>query len=374
MSTESTNLTSELSPNIGLHIDPAHNIWLDNALPSVEDIHSGTGLRDGEVTVAIKSTGICGDSLFISSDIHFWKHGGIGPWQVTEPHILGHESAGVVIAVHPTVTNLAVGDKVAIEPHIICGKCEPCLIGRYNGCKDLLFRSSPPSHGLLRRYVNHPAVWCHKIGDLSFDQGALLEPLSVALTAATRSGLKIGDPVLICGAGPIGLITLHVCKAAGAYPVVISDIDESRLAFAKTIMSQVVTHKVTRDETPEQFAEAVTKSLGDVEIALALECTGVQSSVCNAIQTVKFGGKVFVIGVGKEKMEIPFMRCSANEVDLQFQQRCVNMWPRAIRVLQSGMVNLDGIITHTFSLENAIEAFETVANPKSGSIKVLIKS
>ncbi|KAJ5707543.1 L-arabinitol 4-dehydrogenase [Penicillium malachiteum] len=352
MSTESTNLTSELSPNIGLHIDPAHNIWLDNALPSVEDIHSGTGLQDGEVTVAIKSTGICG------SDIHFWKHGGIGPWQVTKPHILGHESAGVVIAVHPTVTNPAVGDKVAIEPHIICGKCEPCLIGRYNGCKNLLFRSSPPSHGLLRRYVNHPAVWCHKIGDLSFDQGALLDPLSVALTAATRSGLNIGDPVLICGAGPIGLITLHVCKAAGAYQVVISDIDESRLAFAKTIMPQVIIHKVTRDETPEQFAEAVTKSLGDVEIALALECTGVQGSVCNAIQTVKFGGKVFVIGVGKEKMEIPFMRCSANEVDLQFQQRYFHIWPRAIRVLQV----------------NAIEAFETVANPKSGSIKVLIKS
>ncbi|KAJ6014712.1 L-arabinitol 4-dehydrogenase [Penicillium herquei] len=368
MSRESTNLPSELQPNIGLHIDPAHNIWLYNAFPIVEDIRTGTGLENGEVTVAIKSTGICG------SDIHFWKHGGIGPWQVTEPHILGHESAGVVIAVHPTVTNLAVGDKVAIEPHIICGKCEPCLIGRYNGCKNLLFRSSPPSHGLLRRYVNHPALWCHKIGDLSFDQGALLEPLSVALTAATRSGLKIGDPVLICGAGPIGLITLHVCKAAGAYPVVISDLDESRLAFAKTIMPQVITHKVTWDETPEQFAETVAKSLGDVEISLALECTGVQSSVCNAIQTVKFGGKVFVIGVGKEKMEIPFMRCSANEVDLQFQQRYVNMWLRAIRVLQSGMIDLSGIITHKFTLENAIEAFETVANPKSGSIKVLIQS
>ncbi|KAJ9256521.1 hypothetical protein DTO207G8_2524 [Paecilomyces variotii] len=368
MSTEFPSPGSRLDPNIGLYTNPTHKIWLDEAFPRAEDAASGEGLQVGEVTVAIKSTGICG------SDIHFWKHGGIGPWQVTGPHILGHESAGIVIATHPTVTDLVVGDRVAIEPHIVCRTCEPCLTGRYNGCKNLLFRSSPPSHGLLRRYVNHPAVWCHKIGNLPFDQGALLEPLSVALTAVTRSGLKIGDPVLICGAGPIGLITLHVCKAAGAHPIVISDIDETRLNFAKAIAPQAITHKVTPGETPEQFSQIVTERLGDVEISLALECTGVQSSVCSAIQTVKFGGKVFVVGVGKERMEIPFMRCSANEVELQFQQRYVNMWPRAIRVLQSGMINLDGMITHRFTLQKAIDAFETVSDPKSRSIKVLIQS
>lgn len=309
------------------------------------------------------------------SDVHFWKHGGIGPWQVTGPHILGHESAGVVIATHPSVTSLQVGDRVAVEPHIICGACEPCLTGRYNGCKSLLFRSSPPSHGLLRKYVNHPAVWCHKLGDLSFDDGALLEPLSVALTGVTRSGVKIGDPVLICGAGPIGLITLDVCRAAGAYPIAITDIDQARLDFAKTIDPGVRTHKVEAGETPEGFAAAIADLMGPgVEVAVALECTGVESSVCCAIQTVKFGGKVFVIGVGKEKMEIPFMRCSAQEVDLQFQQRYVNMWPRAIRVLTSGMVNPRKLITHGFTLENAVKAFETASDPRSGSIKVIIRS
>ena len=294
---------------------------------------------------------------------------------MTAPHILGHESAGVVIATHPTVTSLAVGDHVAVEPHIICGACEPCLTGRYNGCKNLLFRSSPPSHGLLRRYVNHPAMWCHKIGFLSFDEGALLEPLSVALTGVTRSGVKIGDPVLICGAGPIGLITLDVCRAAGAYPIAITDIDPSRLEFAKTIMPDILTHHVTRGETPEGFADKIAMLMGDgIEVAVALECTGVESSVCSAIQAVKFGGKVFVIGVGKEKMEIPFMRCSAQEVELQFQQRYVNMWPRAIRVLSSGMVNLKRLVTHEYTLENGVEAFKTASDPKSGSIKVLIRS
>lgn len=310
-----------------------------------------------------------------SSDVHFWKHGGIGPWQVTCPHILGHESAGVVIAVHPTVTSLVVGDRVAIEPHVICGACEPCLTGRYTGCKNQLFRSSPPAHGLLRRYVNHSAAWCFKLGSLSYDEGALLEPLSVALTGVTRSGVKIGDPVLICGAGPIGLITLEVCRAAGAYPIVITDIDADRLAFAKSMVPNVLTHKVERAETPEQCAVKVAELMGEgVEVAVALECTGVESSVCSAIQSVKYGGKVFVIGVGKEKMEIPFMRCSANEVQLEFQQRYVYMLPRAIRVLSSGMVNIKRLITHEFTLETAVDAFKTAADPSSGSIKVIIRS
>ncbi|KAJ5108517.1 L-arabinitol 4-dehydrogenase [Penicillium angulare] len=369
MAFETTDTIRQIAQNVGMYTDSSHNLWLDKALPNAEDVQTGNGLQAGEVTVAIKSTGICG------SDVHFWKHGGIGPWQVTEPHILGHESAGVVIAAHPTVKNLVVGDHVAVEPHIVCSTCEPCLTGRYNGCKSLIFRSSPPSHGLLRRYVNHPAVWCHKIGGLSFDQGALLEPLSVALTAVTRSGVKIGDPVLICGAGPIGLITLIACKAAGAYPLIITDIDEARLHFAKSLVPQAITHKVERDETPKDFAATMATRLGEaVEISVALECTGVQSSIGNAIQAVKFGGKVFVIGVGKDKMEIPFMRCSANEVDLQFQQRYVNMWPRAIRVLQSGMIDLDRLITHTFPLEDGIEAFETASNPESKSIKVIIRS
>lgn len=269
-----------------------------------------------------------------------------------------------------------VGDRVAVEPHIVCFACEPCLTGRYNGCKNLLFRSSPPSHGLLRTYVNHPAVWCHKIGPrLSFDEGALLEPLSVALTGVKRAGVTIGDPVVICGAGPIGLITLQVCRAAGAWPVVITDINESRLRFAEEYVPEVRTCLVRQNESPEGTAERMNELMGDgVEVAIALECTGIEASLAVAVHSVKFGGKVFVIGVGKDKLEIPFMRMSAREIDLQFQQRYVNMWPRAIRVLESGMVSLTKLVTHEFRLEDAIEAFETAADPKQGAMKVLIRS
>ena len=277
------------------------------------------------------------------------------------------------MAVHPSVTSLAVGDRVAIEPHIICNACEPCLTGRYNGCKNLIFRSSPPSPGLLRTYVNHPAIWCFPIGDLSFDEGALLEPLSGALTGITRSGIQIGDPVLICGAGPIGLVTLECARAAGANPIMITDINQDRLDFAKSFVPMVKTHKVDFKETQEEFAAKVVEAMG-IEPAVALECTGVESSVGGAIQSVKFGGKVFVIGVGKDKMEIPFMRLSAQEVKLEFQQRYVNMWPRAIRVLSGGGIDLKRLITHQFTLKEAVKAFQTAADPKSGSIKVIIRS
>lgn len=353
--------------NIGVYTNPEHALWVGPAEPSAESVATGEGLKPGEVTVGIKSTGICG------SDVHFWHAGCIGPMIVTDTHILGHESAGVVLAVHPSVDSLKVGDRVAIEPNIICGACEPCLTGRYNGCEKVLFLSTPPVPGLLRRYVNHPAVWCHKIGDMSFEDGACLEPLSVSLAAMQRSGVSLGDPVLICGAGPIGLISLLCAQAAGACPLVITDIDEGRLAFAKSLVPSVTTFKVAR-VTPEESAKAIVEAFGGIEPAVALECTGVESSIASAIWAVKFGGKVFVIGVGKNEISLPFMRCSVREVDLQFQYRYCNTWPRAIRLVQSGVINLKKLVTHRFRLEDAIKAFETAANPKTGAIKVQIRS
>ncbi|KAI0837618.1 GroES-like protein [Hypoxylon sp. FL0890] len=348
--------------NIGVFTNPAHKLWINETEPTVEDVQKGDSLKHGEVTVAIKSTGICG------SDVHFWHAGCIGPMVVEGDHILGHESAGQVIAVHPSVTHLKVGDRVAIEPNIICNECEPCLTGRYNGCERVQFLSTPPVPGLLRRYVNHPAIWCHKIGNMSYENGAMLEPLSVALAGMQRCGVKLGDPVLVCGAGPIGLITLLCCQAAGACPLVITDIDEGRLKFAKEICPSVITHKVGR-LSAEESAKNIVESFGGIEPAIALECTGVESSVAAAVWAVKFGGKVFVIGVGKNEINFPFMRASTREVDLQFQYRYCNTWPRAIRLVENGVVDLSKLVTHRFKLEDAIEAFNTAADPKTGAIK-----
>lgn len=207
---------------------------------------------------------------------------------------------------------------------------------------------------------------------MSFEDGSMLEPLSVSLAAMQRSGVQLGDPVLICGAGPIGLITLLCAQAAGACPIVITDIDEGRLAFAKTIVPSVIAYKVER-KTPEETGAEIVAAFGGIEPAVVLECTGVESSISGAIWAVKFGGKVFVIGVGKNDMNIPFMRCSVREIDLQFQYRYCNTWPRAIRLVQSGMIEMKKLVTHRYQLEDAVQAFETAADATTGAIKVQIK-
>ena len=366
MATTTTTVTAS-KPNIGVYTDPEHKLWVADALPSKEDAAEGKGLEEGEVFVKIRSTGICG------SDVHFWHAGAIGPMVVRDTHILGHESAGEIMAVHPSVTHLKPGDRVAVEPNIICNACEPCLTGRYNGCLSVRFLSTPPIPGLLRRYVKHPATWCHKIGDMSYELGAMLEPLSVALAGMERAKVTLGDPVLVCGAGPIGLMTLLCCAAAGAEPLVVTDIDEGRLKFAKEVVPRARTYMVERGKSGEQCGREI-RDLAGTAINVAVECTGVESSVANAIYSVKFGGKVFVIGVGKDNMNIPFMRLSTEEIDLQFQYRYSNTWPRAIRLIEGGVVDVSKLVTHRFDLEEAVRAFETAADPKTGAIKVLIQS
>ncbi|KAI9682316.1 MAG: L-arabinitol 4-dehydrogenase [Caeruleum heppii] len=363
-----TATVSLSKPNVGVYTNPAHDLWVADALPSVEQLNRGEGLKDGEVTVGIRSTGICG------SDVHFHRHGRIGPMIVEHDHILGHESAGTILSVHPSVTDLKVGDRVAIEPNVVCHKCEQCLTGRYNGCEKVEFLSTPPVPGLLRRYVTHPAMWCHKIDDMSLEDGAMLEPLSVALAAIERSGVKLGDPVLICGAGPIGLITLLCCRAAGAEPILITDVDEGRLKFAKNIVPSVRTYQVQLGRSAEDSAKDIISGMDGLEPSVALECTGIESSVASAIWSVRFGGTVFVVGVGKNEMTIPFMRLSSREIDLRFEYRYSNTWPRAIRLIRGGVIDLKKLVTHRFDIQDAAKAFATAADPKTGAIKVQIQS
>jgi L-iditol 2-dehydrogenase len=377
MSTTTTTTTTtdkaSLNPtkeNIGVYTNPSHDLWIAPASPSLSTATDASLLPPGTVTIAIKSTGICG------SDVHFWHAGCIGPTMVVRSdHILGHESAGQVIAVASDVKTLSVGDRVAIEPNIPCFGCEPCKTGRYNGCPDVAFLSTPPVAGLLRRYVTHPAVWCHKLPDgLTYEDGAMLEPLSVALAGVKRADVRLGDAVLVCGAGPIGLVTAMCCRAAGCEPIVITDIDEGRLKFAQEVVPSLKTLKVQMGESAEDFAARVGSLMDGEEASVAMECTGVESSIAGAIQSVKFGGTVFVIGVGKDEIKMPFMRCSVREVDLKFQYRYANTWPRAIRLLKSGLVDLKKLITHRYTLDQAVDAFKTAADPKTGAIKVQIQS
>src|SRR5581483_6978841 len=173
-----------------------------------------------EVLLETLCVGICG------SDVHYWQLGHIGDFILTTPMVLGHETCARVIACGENVTHLNPGDRVAIEPGESCRRCHYCKVGRYNLCTGgLTFHATPPYHGTLTRYFKHAGDLCFKVPNyMSDEETALLEPLAVGVHAAERANVKIGNNVLICGAGPIGLVSIMAAKAMGANAICVTDI------------------------------------------------------------------------------------------------------------------------------------------------------
>jgi L-iditol 2-dehydrogenase len=217
---------------------------------------------------------------------------------------------------------LVVGDRVAVEPGVPCETCFLCMDGRYNLCEDVKFSGVYPDAGTIQRYKTHPAKWCHKLpSNVSYAEGALLEPLSVVMHGIKSAGLSLGRGAVICGAGPIGLIALAAARASGAHPLVITDLELNRLEFAKKFVPTVITYQVDRNLDAQGNAKRI-RALFDFDRVgeygapeTVLECTGVENSVVTAAYTVRRGGCVMVIGVGREIMNnIPFMHLSLAEV------------------------------------------------------------
>ncbi|KAK0817509.1 hypothetical protein LTR38_001587 [Friedmanniomyces endolithicus] len=303
--------------------------------------------------------------------------------------ILGHEPSGVVLAVGSDVTNVQPGDRVAIEPGVPCRKCWLCDAGKYNLCEDVKFAGVCPSAGTIRRFIAHDARYLHKLPDsMTFAQGALVEPLSVVLHAIKqcKGSIGIGRPALICGAGPIGLCALAAAKATGAWPLVITDVDQSKLDFARQMFPGIGTYLVEMSKTPAQCSEEIRALYGcgprELERAgpskteynapsTVLECTGIESSVATAAYSCC---TVMVIGVGRSIMNnVPFMQLSLSKIELRFINRYSDTWPAGINALAGGQVmNLDALVTHTFPLEQAVEAMNLCADPATPSIKVQI--
>ncbi|KAJ4141131.1 hypothetical protein NW768_000338 [Fusarium equiseti] len=325
----------------------------------------------GEVLLHIKATGICG------SDVHFWKTGRIGTLVFEGDCIIGHEAAGVVIRVGEGVDNFKPGDRVAVEPGVPCSHCFLCKDGRYNLCEDVEFAGVYPYAGTLQRYKVHPAKWLHKLPDsVSFAEGALLEPLSVVLHGINSASITIGTPAVICGAGPIGLLALASARASGAHPLVITDVEPKRLAFAKELVPTAKTYQVDTTKSNEENAKAVRKLFGETEYVqprVVYECTGIESSVCSAAFMVRRGGVLMVVGVGRSIMNnLPFMHLSLAEIQLRFINRYKDTWPAGIACIEGGLVDVKKLVTHVFPLEQALEGLTLSADPKNGSIKVQI--
>uniref|UniRef100_A0A8C5LXU8 Sorbitol dehydrogenase n=1 Tax=Leptobrachium leishanense TaxID=445787 RepID=A0A8C5LXU8_9ANUR len=232
-----------------------------------------------EVLLKMHSVGICG------SDVHYWQHGRIGDFIVKKPMILGHEASGTVVQVGSSVTHLKPGDRVAIEPGVPRETDEFCKTGRYNLSPTIFFCATPPDDGNLCRYYTHDANFCYKLPDnVTFEEGALIEPLSVGIHACRRAGVSLGSKVFICGAGPIGLVSLLVAKVMGASQVVISDLSSTRLEKAKEVGADFVV-QVT-NETPQQIAQKVETLLGCMP-EITIECTGAEACIQAGIYSGK---------------------------------------------------------------------------------------
>lgn len=322
----------------------------------------------GEVVVRVRNVGICG------SDVHYWAHGKCGAFIVKGPLVLGHESSGEVIRVHPddesNQKGVRVGDRVALEPGVPCRHCQSCRGGRYNLCKDVRFHATPPIDGTLCQYVVHPADFCFPLPqNVSLEEGALIEPLSVALHACDRAQVSLGSQVLITGAGPIGLVCVLAARAAGATRIIITDVVEDRLRVARELGA---TH--TLSATRQDLVQAIKDACGNGEGAdVTMDASGAEPAIRAGMQATRPGGKYVSIGRGaKDLVSIPLFEVMDKEIDILGVFRYRNTYGKAVSLLAEKRINVMPLITHRFSLENVLEAFETAAEGRDGAIKVML--
>lgn len=323
---------------------------------------------DHEVLLKMDSVGICG------SDVHYWKSGRIGDFIVKEPMILGHEGAGIVEKCGKKVSHLKPGDRVAVEPQSTCFRCDQCKKGRYNLCPDVEFCATPPFDGHLRHYYTHNASFCFKLPDnMSLEEGAMCEPTAVGVHACRRGQVELGKTVLVCGAGPIGLVNMMTAKAFGATEVVVTDIDQNRLRVAKELGADGV-YQVQRGLGAEETAEEIIKIFRDGRRPdVTIECSGAESSIKTAVYVTMPGGRVVLVGIGPIEVKVPTVIASTREVDIVGVFRYVNCYPAAISMISSGKVNVKPLITHRFHITDSLDAFEASRTARDGAIKVMIK-
>jgi L-iditol 2-dehydrogenase len=310
-------------------------------------------LGPDDVLVEMRSGGICG------SDMHYFAEGRNGTNVLRQPTVLGHEGAGVVIAAGPN-TEVAPGTAVVIEPALPCGTCATCLSGRYNLYPTGTCFGSPPTDGLFARHVVVPEAAVHPLPDtIPAEIGAAIEPLAVAVWAVERAQVQPGHRVLITGAGPIGLLVAQVAAVKGAAEIVVTDVNDDRLAVATKFGA---TRTINTATTPLDLAG----------MDRLIECSGNTRALADGIQTLAPATRATVVGQAKPTVDgIPLGFLQRYEIDLVTAFRYAHAFPTAIELASSGQVDLPSIITSTFPLEDA-EAALTAPVTDPSNLKVLI--
>ena len=304
-----------------------------------------------EAVVRVEAVGVCG------SDTGYYKVGRIGDYVVTGPIILGHEVAGQVIEVGADVTNVRVGDRVAIEPGTPCRHCPQCLSGRYHLCPELEFFATPPYDGALVQRMATDARNLYPLPDsMSYEQGALVEPLSVGIWGCKRAGLQPGDEVLVTGAGPVGLLAAAVARAFGALSVTVTDVSPFRLGLAAQL----------------GFETEHAQAPGNQAFEVLLECSGAPGALAGGLRRLKPAGRAAMIGMSKEdEIALPLAQLNPNEITISLVNRYNGTWPLAISLIASGRVDVDPLVTHHFGLDETAEAL-LLGSHVPNSVKAVI--
>lgn len=308
----------------------------------------GAGAR--EAIVQIEAVGVCG------SDTAYFTVGRIGDWIVDGPIILGHECAGQVVAIGAEVTGVAVGDRVAIEPGKPCRDCRECMAGRYHLCPDLVFFATPPYDGSLVQRMAIDERQLFPIPDhMSYEEGALCEPLSVGIWACHRAHLEAGDRVLVTGAGPVGLLAAQAARAFGASAVTVTDISDFRLSKAGELGFAV-----------EKAGEVASR-----DFDVLLECSGAPNALADGLWRLRTNGRAAMVGMPKQDVSLALSRLNVNELTISLVNRYSHTWPMAIELVSSGRVDVAALVTHRFALDETADAI-MLAKYVPDSVKAII--
>jgi D-xylulose reductase len=306
------------------------------------------GPRD--VKIRMHTVGVCG------SDVHYYQHGGIGPFVVNEPMILGHEASGVVAEVGAEVTHLKPGDRVCMEPGIPELDSRATREGIYNLDPAVRFWATPPIHGCLTPFVVHPAAFTFRMPDnVSFGEGAIVEPLAIGLQAAKKAALKPGDVAVVVGAGTIGAMTALAALAGGAARVILADLVPEKLALFAD--NPAVTTVNVRDANLAETVKTLTDGWG---ANVVFEASGSTRAFEGIFDLLCPGGCLVLVGI-PAKVAFDIVAIQAKEVRIESVFRYANIFPRALALIASGQVNVKPFISRTFAFEDGIKAFEEAA-------------
>lgn len=329
---------------------------------SLRDIDLPLEVGPDDVKIAIHTVGVCG------SDVHYYTHGAIGSFVVREPMVLGHEAAGTVTAVGANVKNLKVGDRVCMEPGVPNMNSRATKLGIYNVDPDVRFWATPPIHGVLTPEVVHPAAFTYKLpANVSFAEGAMVEPFAVGLQAATRAHITPGDVAVVIGCGPIGIMTALAALAGGCSRVYISDLSAPKLAIAGQYPG---VHPVNITERPlnEVIAEETEGWGADV----VFEASGSPRAYDGIFDIVRPGGTLVLIGMPVETTKFDVAAAIIKEARIETVFRYANNFDRAVNLIASGKVDLKPLISETFDFARSIEAFDRAAKGLPTDVKLQI--